>query len=152
MKMASDGNFSLDLRLEQFRYAYCYPTSKGLKRCSFLYKYNELIEEQNQIRLQSIKNTSKMKLTKRQFDLLIDGLSTLESKEGKDSLMTAMLGSILMPPDVDRKEFLDEKKREMELQSIESQSLKKEIIIIKARLYEAESELVDFGSEILQEK
>ena len=91
-----------------------------------------------------------MKLTKRQFDLLIDGLGALESKAGKDTLMSAMLGSILMPPHSDREGFMESKKAELE--SIENQSLKKEIIIIKARLYEAESELVDFGSEILQEK
>lgn len=92
-----------------------------------------------------------MKLTKRQFELLIEGLSSLEKQSGSDSMMKAMLGTILIPRGQDKDEFLQEQKREMEEQKLQGQSLKKEIIIIKARLYEAEDELI-VGSEIVEEK
>ena len=43
MRYAKEEGFPLDMRFEQFEYAYRFPSGKSLSRCSINNKFNEII-------------------------------------------------------------------------------------------------------------
>jgi hypothetical protein len=98
--------------------------------------------------VQIIKQKQNMKLTKRQFDLLIEGLDAIEKAKVSSTLSSSILTMMMADNREEALEKMELKKAEMEVDIGRS---KKELIVLKAKLYEAEEELVNFGFEPVQD-